>query len=117
MADRAIRSGAYDIGMAIGFDKHPPGAFNAKAKTPFEFVVSALRASGVDITNARPLVRTLQELGMPLYQCQPPTGYGDTAEAWMNGGALVNRINFALELARGDRPLAEALGAPDFQKR
>lgn len=29
MADRAIRSGAYDVGMAIGFDKHPPGAFNA----------------------------------------------------------------------------------------
>ena len=30
MADRAIRSGAYDVGMAIGFDKHPPGAFNAE---------------------------------------------------------------------------------------
>jgi acetyl-CoA C-acetyltransferase len=29
MADRAIRSGAYDVSMAIGFDKHPPGAFNA----------------------------------------------------------------------------------------
>lgn len=29
MADRAIRSGAYDVGVAIGFDKHPPGAFNA----------------------------------------------------------------------------------------
>jgi acetyl-CoA C-acetyltransferase len=29
VADRAIRSGAYDVGMAIGFDKHPPGAFNA----------------------------------------------------------------------------------------
>jgi acetyl-CoA C-acetyltransferase len=29
MADRGIRSGAYDIGMAIGFDKHPRGAFNA----------------------------------------------------------------------------------------
>ena len=29
MADRAIRSGAYDVGMAIGFDKHPAGAFNA----------------------------------------------------------------------------------------
>ena len=29
MADRAIRSGAYDLGVAIGFDKHPPGAFNA----------------------------------------------------------------------------------------
>ena len=29
MADRAIRSGAYDVAMAIGFDKHPPGAFNS----------------------------------------------------------------------------------------
>lgn len=29
MADRAIRSGAYDVGLAVGFDKHPPGAFNA----------------------------------------------------------------------------------------
>jgi acetyl-CoA C-acetyltransferase len=29
MADRAIRSGAYDVSMALGFDKHPPGAFNA----------------------------------------------------------------------------------------
>jgi acetyl-CoA C-acetyltransferase len=28
-ADAAIRSGAYDLGMAIGFDKHPRGAFNA----------------------------------------------------------------------------------------
>jgi acetyl-CoA C-acetyltransferase len=34
MADRAIRSGAYDIGLAVGFDKHPPGAFNA---TPSDF--------------------------------------------------------------------------------
>jgi len=29
MADRAIRSGDHDLVMAIGFDKHPPGAFNA----------------------------------------------------------------------------------------
>ena len=28
MADSTIRSGAYDLGVAIGFDKHPPGAFN-----------------------------------------------------------------------------------------
>ena len=39
-------------------------------------------------TDARPLVRSLQELGMPLYQCQPPTGYKDTADAWINTGAL-----------------------------
>ena len=43
----------------------------------------------------------LQQLGMPLYQCQPPTGYKDTADAWVNTGALVSRMNFALALASG----------------
>jgi uncharacterized protein (DUF1800 family) len=38
---------------------------------------------------------------MPLYQCQPPTGYKDTADAWTNTGALVNRMNFALQLSSG----------------
>ena len=49
--------------------------------------------------------------------CQPPTGYKDTADAWVNTGALVNRINFALQLSRGDQTLAQTLGAPEFQKR
>ena len=55
-----------------------------------------------DVRDALPLVRALQQLGMPLYQCQPPTGYKDTADAWVNTGALVNRMNFALR-ARGGR--------------
>jgi uncharacterized protein (DUF1800 family) len=41
----------------------------------------------------------MRELGMPLYFCQPPTGYKDTAEAWVNTGALINRMNFAVALA------------------
>jgi uncharacterized protein (DUF1800 family) len=76
-----------------------PDAYRAKVKTPFEFVVSAARAVGADVQEALPLVRQLQQLGMPLYQCQPPTGYKDTADAWVNTGALVNRMNFALTLA------------------
>ena len=79
-------------------------AQRAKVKTPFDFVVSATRASGVEITDAMPLVRAMQQLGMPLYQCQPPTGYKDTADAWTNTGALVNRMNFALQLASGRMP-------------
>ena len=51
--------------------------------------------------DAMPLVRAVQQLGMPLYMCQPPTGYKDTADAWVNTGALVNRMNFALQLANG----------------
>jgi uncharacterized protein (DUF1800 family) len=76
-----------------------PEAYRAKVKTPFEFVVSAARAVGADVQEALPLVRQLQQLGMPLYQCQPPTGYKDTADAWVNTGALVSRMNFALTLA------------------
>jgi uncharacterized protein (DUF1800 family) len=76
-----------------------PDARRAKVKTPFEFVVSTVRATGLEIPNATPLVRAVQQLGMPLYQCQPPTGYKDTADAWTNTGALVNRMNFATMLA------------------
>ena len=79
-------------------------AYRAKVKTPFEFVVSALRATAADVTEAAPLVRAMQQLGMPLYMCQPPTGYKDTADAWVNTGALVNRMNFALALADGKVP-------------
>ena len=64
-------------------------AYRAKVKTPFEFVVSAVRATGPDVVNALPLVQALRDLGMPLYQCQPPTGYADRADAWVNTGALL----------------------------
>jgi len=82
-----------------------PQAYRAKVKTPFEFVVSAVRATGADVDtgertarsggeehmgpagfagsafDARALVREVQQLGMPLYMCQPPTGYKDTGDA------------------------------------
>ncbi|PWT81019.1 MAG: DUF1800 domain-containing protein [Blastocatellia bacterium] len=74
-------------------------AQRAKVKTPFEFVVSAIRATAADVRDATPLVRVMQQLGMPLYASQPPTGYPDTADAWVNAGAIVNRMNFALSLA------------------
>jgi len=78
-----------------------PDAYRAKVKTPFEFVVSALRATGAEVQDARPLVREMQQLGMPIYMCQPPTGYKDAADAWVNTGALVSRMNLAYRLAAG----------------
>jgi uncharacterized protein (DUF1800 family) len=81
-----------------------PEAYRAKVKSPFEFVISAVRATGADVQDAQPLVRFVQQLGEPLYQCQPPTGYKDTADAWVNTGALVNRMNFALALTSGKIP-------------
>jgi uncharacterized protein (DUF1800 family) len=90
-------------------------AYRAKIKTPFELVVSAVRALGADADTAMPLVQWVGRIGEPLYQCQPPTGYADTAEAWVNTGALLNRLNFSLTLAgnkiRGSRAdVASLLG-------
>src|ERR1043166_8682797 len=81
-----------------------PEAYRAKVKTPLEFVVSAIRATGVDMGNAMPVAQALNQMGMPLYQMQPPTGYSMKAEAWVNSAALLGRMNFALRLAAGRMP-------------
>ena len=87
--------------------------YRAKVKTPFEFVVSTLRATGSSVQNATPIALAIRQLGEPLYMCQPPTGYADKAEAWVNTGSLLNRMNFALALVggrmRGVRPDGLAL--------
>ena len=78
-----------------------PDAYRAKVKTPLEFVVSAVRANGANVTDAMPLSRQLQNMGMPLYGMQPPTGYSMKADAWVNSSALLGRMNFALTLTSG----------------
>src|SRR5271170_7084856 len=91
-------------------------AYRAKVKTPYELVVSSVRALGTDVDTPMPLVQWVGRIGEPLYQCQPPTGYSDKAETWVNAGALLNRLNFSLALAgnkvRGSRSdVAALLGA------
>jgi len=75
--------------------------YRAKVKTPFEFVVSSLRATGTDLNNPAPVLGILNKMGMPLYQMVPPTGYSMTASTWMNSEALVDRMNYALALSNG----------------
>jgi uncharacterized protein (DUF1800 family) len=79
-----------------------PAAEKAKVKTPLEFVVSAVRASGAQVNNAQGLVQALDRLGMPLYGMQTPNGYSWMSEPWVSTGALVTRMNFALVMA-GDK--------------
>lgn len=66
-----------------------------------EFVVSTLRALDADVQQAAPLAWLLNEMGMPLYACQPPTGYPDRADAWVNSGALLARMNAAVDIVGG----------------
>jgi uncharacterized protein (DUF1800 family) len=76
-------------------------AYRAKVKTPLEFVVSAVRATNADVTDAMTLARQLANMGMPLYGMQPPTGYSMLAESWVNSSALLGRMNFSLALMSG----------------
>ncbi|MGD0932163.1 MAG: DUF1800 domain-containing protein [Candidatus Korobacteraceae bacterium] len=76
-----------------------PEAYRARVKTPFEFVVSALRATQADISDPQPLLGTLNKMGMQLYGAQPPTGYSTKADVWVNSAALLDRMNFGLALA------------------
>ena len=78
-----------------------PQVYRAKVKTPLEFIVSALRATGAQVDNVQPLLGTLNRMNMPLYGWAPPTGYPMTAEAWINSDALVDRLNFAIQLSNG----------------
>jgi uncharacterized protein (DUF1800 family) len=90
-------------------------SYRVKVKTPFEFVVSAVRATGTDTNNAMPLVLAVRNLGMPLYGCQPPTGYSDKAEAWVNSGALLNRMNFAVSLTTSTSERRAARRSPQVR--
>jgi uncharacterized protein (DUF1800 family) len=75
-----------------------PAAYNAKVKTPLEFVASSIRATQAEVTDPIPLTFALNQMGMPLYNMQPPTGYSTNADVWMNSAALLARMNFALGL-------------------
>jgi len=77
------------------------GTYRDKVKTPLEFVVSAVRATGAEVDDAMPLTRQINNMGMPLYGAQPPTGYSMKAETWVSSSALLNRMNFALALTSG----------------
>jgi uncharacterized protein (DUF1800 family) len=73
--------------------------YRAKVKTPFELVASTARALDADVSVSLPLAMWVGRMGEPLFLCQPPTGYSDKATTWVNTGALLNRLNFALAFA------------------
>jgi len=77
-------------------------AFGAgKPKTPLEFVASALRAADAQVSSGRAVVGYLQNRGMPLYACVPPTGYSNRGADWINPSSQLYRMNFGLDLAAG----------------
>jgi uncharacterized protein (DUF1800 family) len=102
-------------------------AYRAKVKTPFELVVSAFRATGAVPDRTARGTQIVARLGQPIFGRQTPDGWPDRGEEWMNAGAMVNRVNFGLQLASGrvpgvtvaraDPALSAQLTSPEFQRR
>jgi uncharacterized protein (DUF1800 family) len=86
-----------------------------KFKTPYEYVISSVRATDAPVVNVLPLAGIMAQLGMPLYGCQTPDGYKNTRDAWLNPDAMMTRLSFATALGAGrlalERPPDEDFGA------
>jgi uncharacterized protein (DUF1800 family) len=81
-----------------------PVSVGAKVKTPLEFVVSAMRAVSAEPDTTPRLARVVARLGQPLYLHVAPDGYPEREAAWVNSGALLDRMNTAVALAAGRLP-------------
>jgi uncharacterized protein (DUF1800 family) len=86
-------------------------AYRAKVKTPEEFVLSAVRATGGEVQRPAIVLNAMGQLGMPFFGCQTPNGYSWTAGAWVNSGDLLSRINIALALSSNKLGTATDLDA------
>ena len=80
------------------------GAWQAKIKSPFEMVVSSVRAVPDETTDTFALVQKIADLGEPLYSKLEPTGYPNTGEMWLSTQGLLGRMNFAASLFSGAIP-------------
>jgi uncharacterized protein (DUF1800 family) len=84
------------------FNSHD--AYRAKVKRPFELAISAVRTIGGETNGGPQFHQWIQRMGQPLYGFQTPNGYADVAENWVNTGALLERMNFALALVSNRIP-------------
>ncbi len=74
-------------------------AYRSKVKSPFEVVVSSLRAVDAAPDTSPRTAQIIARMGEPIFGHQAPDGYPETGESWMNAGAILNRINFGLAVA------------------
>jgi len=91
-------------------------AFRAKVKSPFEVVVSTMRALDAAPDATPRTAQLVARLGQPIFGHQAPNGWPETGDAWMNTGAILNRINFGMAAAANRIPGASLDRWPDAQR-
>ena len=83
-----------------------------KLKTPGEWIVAALRATGASPPDIRPVLQAHNLLGAPLWRPPAPKGFPDDSAVWMDG--IAERLDIANQLARRMAPLVDPEGAVDL---
>src|SRR5262249_44162968 len=77
----------------------------SKIKRPGEWIVSALRATGVTPPDVRPVIQAQNLLGEPLWRPSAPKGFADENAAWVDG--LAQRLDIANQMANRVAALAD----------
>ena len=89
-------------------------ADTAKFRTPWDWTVASLRATGqTRLPGRQAAAGLLQQLGQPIWRPGSPAGWGDTAPDWAGPGALMTRVEVAQQFASriGDAVDARQLSA------
>lgn len=76
-------------------------SYDVKFKSPYRYVISAIRSSGLPVADTKRIAALLKQLGEPLYGCLTPDGYKNTQDAWLNSDGILKRIAFATQLTTG----------------
>jgi uncharacterized protein (DUF1800 family) len=106
LAQKFLSSGG-DIREVLNTLFHSPQFWDRKNyghkfKTPYQYVISSIRATGQKVDNFQPLLGALMQQGMPLYGCLTPDGYKHTQDAWLNPDSMLRRLSFATALSNGN---------------
>jgi len=87
-------------------------ATRSKLKPPGEWIVAALRATGVTPPDIRPVMQAHNMLGAPLWRPTAPKGFSADSADWIDG--LSERLDVANELARRVAGLVDPQGVVDI---
>jgi len=79
-----------------------------KFRTPFEWLIGALRLTGIGKLPPQRIVGSLNELGQLPWRAPSPAGYDDVAASWAGPDALVRRVEMAERIV-GNVPADDVL--------
>jgi uncharacterized protein (DUF1800 family) len=67
----------------------------SKFKTPNDFLISTMRASGATTASTQALRATFEQLGQTPWRAPSPKGWPDVASEWAAPDAILKRIDWA----------------------